>query len=104
MNSVVIASFEQVVNDFNSVITKVNEHYGIKFMHLNDVKEADESVKKDIENRYDRLGQNKMSHIKPVPTKERNHANDKLRDTIMKHDDFMRAKQLYLKIMSSVNN
>jgi len=100
--NVVIADFDMVVNDFNTIILNVNDHFKTSYKILDDVKEADDQVKSDIEERFDALGQSRMSHIKPVPTSARNTVKDELRDTVLRHKDFHLAKKIYSDIMSHV--
>lgn len=102
IDKMVVSDFEQVINDFNTVIMNVNNQYNESFSLLDDVKEADHQVKDDIEKRYDRLGQAEMAHIKPVPTNERNASKEKFRNTVLMHDGFCEAKKLYENIMQHV--
>ncbi len=102
IDRMVVADFEQVINDFNTVILNVNKRYEESFSLLSNVKEADHQVKDDIEKRFDRLGQAEMAHIKPVPTTERDDSKEKFRNTVLMHDDFCEAKKLYENIMIHV--
>ena len=43
-----------------------------------------------------------MSHIKPVPTSERNNIKEELRDSVLKHEEFHLAKKIYDDIMLHV--
>ena len=101
IDKMVIAEFEQVVNDFNKVILNINDRYDKSFLLLSDIKEADTQVKDDIEKRFDVLGQSKMSHLKPVPTKDRNKDKERLLDLVKCHAQFQEAKILYEKIMTA---
>lgn len=102
IDKVVIADFYRIINDFNAVILGVNKKFDKSFLLLGDVKDADSQVKDDIEKRFDKLGQSEMSHIKPVPTNERDKIKETLRDSVLIHNDFSEAKKLYEKIMSHV--
>ena len=91
----VIADFDDVVNNFNMIIRSVNEKNNSSFLLLKDIDDADTKVKNDIEKRFDKLGQSKMSHIKPIPTKNRNEEKDRLTELVVGHDDFHQAQSLY---------
>lgn len=102
-NEMLIADFEQVVNDFNGVISNVNSRYNKSFFLLPDVKLAEKKVKGDIEKRFDKLGQTKMSHIKPVPAKERIKKKERLLHSVISHPRFDDAIRLYKKILLEEN-
>jgi len=102
LDKLVIADFDRVVNDFNEIILAVNTKFNKSFNLLNDVNNADAQVKQDIEKRFDKLGQNKMSHIKPVPSDKRSKKQKELTDTVMNHKMFSEAKALYDDIMLNV--
>lgn len=95
LEHVVIADFDVVVNEFNSVIVKVNRKYKTRFKLIDDIKEADKKVKIEIEKRFDQLGQSEMAYIKPVPTKERNEEKERLLTAVLQHPDINMAKKLY---------
>lgn len=103
LDRMIVADFDQVINDFNAVILEINNQCDKSFLLLENVKEADSQVKDDIEKRYDRLGQSEMSHIKPVPTNERNKIKEKFREAVLNHSDFQEAKKLYENIMFHTN-
>lgn len=104
ISNVVIADFDIVVNDYNAIILNVNNHFKKSYDFLEDVKEADVQVKNDIEERFDVLGQSKMSHIKPIPTSARDSVKEELRASVLKHKDFCLAKKIYDDIMLHVPN
>jgi len=99
MDKIVLADFDKVINDFNSVIVDINKCFSTSFFMLDDVKKADSQVKGDIENRYDQLGQEKMQHIKPIPSNERDSSKEKFRDKVLLHHGFLEAKKIYKSIM-----
>lgn len=102
IGDVVIADFDKVTNDFNSVISDVNKRFGKSYDVLKSVEDADNQVKKDIEKRYDALGQSKMSHIKPLPTNKRSQEKEKLSELVLAHSEFKVAKAIYQNIMKSI--
>jgi len=102
LDNLVIADFDRVINNFNDVVTDINKRFDKSFNLLEDVYDADMQVKNDIEKRYDKLGQTKMSHIKPVPSKHRSEKQEKLVAVILNHKMFNEAKVLYDEIMLSI--
>lgn len=104
LDNLVIADFDCVINNFNVIINNINNRFNKSFSLIDDVCDADTQVKNDIEKRYDKLGQSKMSHIKPVPTKGRDQEKERLRDSVLKNSDFQEAKKLYNNIMQGLNS
>ena len=100
IDTMVIADFNQVINDFNAVILNVNKHFDKSFFLLVDIKKADSQVKDDIEKRCERLGQSETFHIKPIPTNGRNEIKEKFHDSVLSHPGFREARKLYDDIMS----
>ncbi|MFK7888594.1 MAG: hypothetical protein AB8G16_17170 [Gammaproteobacteria bacterium] len=92
---IVMAEFNDVIHNMNAIIGSVNQKFKTSFSSLDDVAEADAQVKQDIEQRFDRLGQNEMSHIKPIPTKSRDEEKMRLRVAVENHSGFARAQSLY---------
>lgn len=99
IEKLVIADFKQVTSDFNQVILAINNRSNSKFLFLNDVEKACDNVKNDIEARYDRIGQEGMQHIKPVPTQSRNIEKDKYMAIVLNHRNFNEAEKLYNKFI-----
>lgn len=104
LDKLVIADFEKLIMDFNSVIKATNYKYNAGFSIIKDVENADTQVKKDIEKRYDQLGQKKMSHIKPLPTSRRDKRRELLHDRVLQHYRFIEAKEIYNRIIKNMQN
>jgi len=90
---VVVADFETVVGDFNSVIEAVNRKFGTRFHLVEDVEAARQRVFEDIRAYSAKIGE-KSGQV-PMPTAERGWAKAYYRALLLQHPRLRAAQELY---------
>lgn len=93
---VVLADFELVISNFNSIIESVNSKFGTDFYLVEDLEAAEEQVFEDMREYAARLGRG-VDKI-PMPTAEREQTKAKYRSLVSQHPMINIAQDLYTRI------
>lgn len=129
IDSIVLATFETAISDFNRVIRRVNEKHDTRFNYLKDLDEATAQVKQYLDERFTKgehserlrwvptairnrlpgflfnMAEQREATLrwKPIPVPEREKEKEALRPLVASHEHIGEAQALYARLIDSTS-
>jgi hypothetical protein len=96
-DSLVVADFDEITNDFNRVIRRVNEKYDTAFNCISDPAAAAKRVRQLIRDNV-RVRRINALRWEAIPHAERESLKEKVRPMVSRHEQISEAQALYARL------